>query len=206
MASLLCLNCFLSCCCVILAKIIVITQVAVGKRNLELKRKKRKLQKARKRKKFSQSTKDTPSIATDLSFPSEVMVAPCHASNQAVVSKVDSSTTACGEDLVALEMRLEDSLQPEDQAYSYEYLKECRQRLCVQVEQYRNEVERLSSALTEQSSQHRRQLDQVRDFYRTIAYSRTRSGAMVKKSLENSSSAAELMKELDAQYSSNCNM
>ena len=118
------------------------------------------------------------------------------------VSNVCSSSTACGEGLVALEMRLEDSLKQTDEIYSNDYLIECRQRLCAQVELYKKEVERLLSALTEESSQHRIQLDQVRDFYRNIAYSRNRSGTMVRKSLENSSRAAELMKELEAQYGS----
>ena len=82
-----------------LVKIIVIIQAAVSEQTVELKRKKRKLQKPRK--KFSQPMEDMPSIAADLSFPSEVMMAPCDASTQAVVRKVYSSTTACGKDLVS---------------------------------------------------------------------------------------------------------
>ena len=157
------------------------------------------------RKTFSPPTKDACTISTVLSLPSEVMKSPSDLSSQPVTN-VCSSSMACGEDMVALEMRLKDSLKQKNELYSYEYLIECRQRLCAQVEHYRNEVERLSSALTEQSSQHRIRLDQVRDFYRTIAYSHNRSGTMVKKSLENSSPAADLMKELEAQYGSKSDM
>ena len=48
-----------------------------------------------------------------------------------------------------------------------EYMIECTQTLCAQLEYYRNEVERLLSVLTEQSLQHRIQLDDVRDSYCT---------------------------------------
>lgn len=187
--------------------VIVYLQVSKGKRNLESKRKKRRVQKARKRKKFSQRKKFSPaidnacSISTGLSLQPNVVESP-DLSSQPLSNECSSSMT-CGEDLVALEMRLEDSLKKKDEIYSYEYLLESRQRLCGQVERYREEVERLSSALTKQSSQHRVQLDHVRDFYRTIAYSQNRSGKMVKMSLEKSSPAAELMKELEAQYGSN---
>ena len=79
---------------------------------------------------------------------------------------------------------------------------ECRQRLRVKVDHYRSEVETLKDKITEQALEHRKQLDQVRDFYRNIAYSRTRSGGIVKRALANSSAAAQLMKELDAEYRS----
>ena len=182
----------------------IYSQTGKGRQSLQSKRKKRKLQKARKRKKFSQPTQDIFGISTDSTLPSEVMQTQCDVSSQP--TEVHSSNMACGEDLVALEMRLEDHLKKEGENYSYDYLIECRQRLCAQVEQYKNEVERLSSTLTEQSAQHRQQLDQVREFYRTIAYARNRSGTIVKKSLIHSSPAADLMRELDAQYGSKYNM
>ena len=144
-------------------------------------------------------------ISTDSSLPSEVTKTPSDVPSQPV-NEVHSSSMACGEDLVAMEMRLEDQLKKKDENYSYEYLIECRQRLCAQVEKYKNEVERLSSTLTEQSAQHRLQLDQVREFYRTIAYARNQSGTIVKKSLVQISPAANIMKELDAQYGSKYTM
>ena len=205
------LLCSVSCFCFIVVNVISYPQGAIGKQSVKSKRRKRKLQKARKRKqfsqrkKFSQPTEEMPTISTDSCFPSEVSKAHSDKSIEPV-NKVCYSSMAYGEDLIALEMRLEDSLKPEDETYSYEYLMECRQRLRAQVEQYKSEVERLSGALTKQSAEHRQQLDAVRNFYQTIAYSRCRSGAMVKKSLVNSSPAAELMKQLDGQYGSHSDM
>ena len=79
---------------------------------------------------------------------------------------------------------------------------ECRERLRVKVEHYRRELESLNDKITEQAEQHSKQLHQVRDFYSNIAYSRNRAGGIVKKALENSCAAADLMKELGAQYGS----
>lgn len=73
-------------------------------------------------------------------------------------------------------------------------------RLCVKVQHYRSEVEALKDKITQQSLQHRKQFDQVRDFYRNIAYARTRAGEIVRRALANSTTAEQLMKELHAQH------
>ena len=112
---------------------------------------------------------------------------------------LDSSFSAvCGEDMVALEMRLEDELKDEDEQYPSDYLSECRERLCVKVQRYQSEVEALKDKIAQQFLQHRKQLVQVRDFYCNIAYSCNQAGRIVKRVFSSSTTAEQLMKELHA--------
>ena len=134
----------------------------MSKWSLESKCKKRRLQKAKK-KRILQRNEELCTSA-DLSVVSE--------DRQACSENLENSTfsIACGEDFVAVEMRLENCLKDNDEEYPYEYLIKCRERLHVRVEHYRSEVQTLKDKITEQALQHRKQLEQVRDFYRNITY------------------------------------
>ena len=90
-------------------------QAEMGNRSLEAKRKKRRLQKARRKKKISQCDKELH-ISGD---PSCILE-----DQQTCSTDLENSTlsTACGEDFVAVEMRLEDSLKEKNDKYPYEYL------------------------------------------------------------------------------------
>ena len=111
---------------------------------------------------------------------------------------------AIGEDVVAVEMRLEDMMREPTSQYSPEYLYKCRKRLCEKVEYYRMKLEKSQSTIAKLVLKHREELESVRHFYQTIAYARTRTGAMIKTVAMNSPAAVTIMKELDRQTYSTC--
>ena len=109
---------------------------------------------------------------------------------------IDKDEAAYGEDVTALEMHLEDSLRQEKEEYDYEYLLDCRKKLCRKVQYYHNRLEKSVSANIKQALEHRKELESVRTFYHNIAYARTRTGRIVKSSLMSSSAATAMMKQL----------
>lgn len=183
----------------------------MGYRSVKSKRRKRKLQKAKKKKslqskeglRISGKPSGDPQTSIQDSEHSTFGELQSQETPQECNEDLDSSfSVVCGEDMVAVEMRLEDEFKDEDEQYPRDYLLECRERLCVKVQHYRSEVEALKDKIAQQSLQHRKQLDQVRDFYRNIAYARTRAGEIVRRALVNSTAAEQLMKELHAQHKS----
>lgn len=67
-----------------------------------------------------------------------------------------------GEDTDVMHMKLE--------AYTPNYLKECRHLLMKKVEEYRRTVEELQTEKAKQAVQHRNEIEEIRIFYRNIAY------------------------------------
>ena len=159
------------------------------------KRRKRKQQKVRRKLKFSpdkQSTysEDNCEQSSDILMPNDV------ATSEGDI-ELDKDEAAYGEDITVLEMHLEDSLRKEDEGnYDYQYLLDCRKKLCRKVQYYRRKLEESVSANIKQALEHRKELESVRTFYHNIAYARTRTGQIVKSSLMNSSAAMALMKQI----------
>ena len=70
----------------------------------------------------------------------------------------------------------------------------------LKVSAYRNKIESLKLQQSEAARKHKAQLDRITSFYLTIAFATTRTGKIVKTSLETSSTAASIMKELEYLY------
>ncbi len=68
----------------------------------------------------------------------------------------------------------------------------------LKVNAYRQDVDRLQSQQAEAALKHKSQIDRIRSFYQTIAYATTRTGRIVKTSMQTSSAAASIMRELES--------
>ena len=87
--------------------------------------------------------------------------------------------TSIGEDADVVMMHVEDSLiqlEKEPTKHSHEYLLECRQMLMHKVERYRATLEKQSSVISAMKYKQRKEIENIREFYHTIAYAPTRSG------------------------------
>ncbi len=89
---------------------------------------------------------------------------------------------ALGVDLDVKEMKLAD---PYSDEFSYDYLFECRQRLMSKITVYRNEVESLRSNEVQLIRKCRATIERIRSFYKRIAFATTRTGKLIKTSMEN---------------------
>lgn len=102
-----------------------------------------------------------------------------------------------GEDTDVMHMKLEDIYQQWDGCeYTPNYLKECRHLLMKKVEEYRRTVEELQTEKAKQAVQHRNEIEEIRTFYRNIAYGTSRTGKIVKKAMSTSEAAKEVLRTI----------
>ena len=113
-----------------------------------------------------------------------------------------------GEDEEVIDMEIEDALFNLDgytgkteRKYPMEYLSECREKLLSKVKKYRAKVEDQKSQNISMQYNHRKEIENIRTFYRGIAYAPTRSGRLVKQAQCSSKTAKELLDEFGLQYS-----
>jgi len=167
----------------------------MGRRSPQSKREKRRKQKVKRRLKFS-----SPPCISDRSNGScsEDTVDFEHTQDNADAEH--DQVSALGVDLTAVEMKLEDTLKDTDSEYSYEYLLECRERLCRRLENCRSQLEKALSINASQVFKHRKEIESIRHFYQTIAYASSRSGQLVRNAKSTSSVAATIFKELRVKY------
>ena len=158
----------------------------MGRRSEISKKEKRKAQKLKRKLKFSSTHRPTSDCET-----SQADCSTCTTNDSAS----DPLDDILGEDIDAVEMRLEDAMEKPD-TYSHEYLCKCRRRLLHKVEYYRRERERSRTDTAILLAKHREEIERVRHFYQTIAYARTRSGEMVKSVMEKSLAAENIAKQL----------
>ncbi len=104
-----------------------------------------------------------------------------------------------GVDVATVELTLEDELKDADSDYSYEYLQECRKWLCARLEHSHCELEKALSANARQGLKHRKEIE-IRHFYQTIAYAKSRSGQMVRNAMSTTAAAVAIMEEVGVQY------
>ncbi len=98
-------------------------------------------------------------------------------------------------DLDVVQMEIEN---PYQENFSTEYLLRCRRRLMHKVNAYRQKVDTLRSQQAEAAHKHKSQINHIRSFYQTIVYATTRTGSIVKTSMQTSSAAASFMRELES--------
>ncbi len=82
-----------------------------------------------------------------------------------------------GIDLAVVQMEIEN---PYQEHFSTEYLLSCGRKLMITLNAYRQHVDRLKTQQAEAALKHKTQIDRIRSFYQTIAYSTTRTGRIVK--------------------------
>lgn len=99
-------------------------------------------------------------------------------------------------------MYLDDCLTDEGDEYAKEYLISCRSRVLNTCSKYRERIEELHSANVHLASCFRKSVDSIREFYRTIAYAKMRTGKLVKTAVENGTAAAKLLKTVGKEYKS----
>ncbi len=170
----------------------------MGKHSPQMKRAQRKRQKLRRKKMFTNNSSNTaqthsPSPSTD-SPPVDDYSTDSPSGIYNTNSK-EADHEELGVDLDVVQMEIEN---PYQEHFSSEYLLSCRRKLMIKVNAYRQDVERLKTQQAEATLKHKTQIDRIRSFYKTIAYSTTRTGRIVKSSMEKSSAAASIMKELDS--------
>ena len=152
----------------------------MGRPSPATKRKKRQRQKARRKLKFHTESNNTSGTEQY---------------NQYVVGC--DLPDEIGEDTDVMHMKLEDFYQQwDDRDYTHGYLLECRQQLIRKVESYRYKIEKLQTEKAELTLKHRKEIEEIRNFYQNIAYGTSRSGKIVKKAMSTSDSAKELLKML----------
>ena len=154
----------------------------MGRPSPATKKKKRQRQKLRRKQKFTATSGATDSSEAE------------HSSGY-VVGRV--LPDEIGEDTDVMHMELEDFYREWDNSeHSNTYLKECRQKLLEKVKEYHQKVEQLQTEKIEIACKHRAKIEEIRTFYRNIAYGTSRSGRMVKKAMSTSDAAKEVMKML----------
>ena len=156
-----------------------------------MKKAQRKRQKAKRKLSF---TRKAPTCADN--FPPSTgsfMDSP----NEAAINTDDEEIDALGVDLDVVEMTV---ANPDSEEFTYEYLQDCRKKLMLKVNAYRSELESLRLDKAKMAFKHRSQIDRIRSFYQTIAFATTRTGKIVKTAMESSSTAANIMKELESTY------
>ena len=165
-------------------------------RSPQSKREKRRQQKVKRRLKFS-----SPPCISDKSNGScsDYTADFEHTQDNAGDAEHDQ-VSALGVDLTAVEMKLEDTLKDTDSEYSYEYLLECRKRLCRRLEDCRSQLEKALSINASQVFKHRQEIESIRHFYQTIAYASSRTGQLVRNAKSTSSVAATIFRELRVKY------
>ncbi len=107
-------------------------------------------------------------------------------------NNTEADNEELGVDLDVVQMEIEN---PYQEQFSIEYLLSCRRKFMLKVNAYRQDVR---SQQAEAALKHKSQIDHIRSFYRTIAYATTRTGRIVKTSMQTSSAAASIMRELES--------
>lgn len=154
----------------------------MGRPSPETKRRKRQRQKVRRQLKFS--SKSSNDCTSEL--------------DEYVVGRV--LPDEIGEDTDVMQMKLEDVYQQwDDSKYTHKYLMECRQQLIKKIEEYRCKLEQLQTQNSEMTLKHRKEIEEIRTFYRNIAYGTSRSGKIVKKAMSFSDAAKEVLKAIGYQ-------
>ena len=163
----------------------------MGKHSPQFKRSQRKRQKAKRKLKFGCNAESTTSTCVSDFLSTDSLP------NSPVETSDDEELDALGVDLDVVKMTFENPYKDE---FTNEYLQDCRRKLMQKVSAYRNKIESLKLQQSEAVRKHKAQLDRIRSFYQTIAFASTRTGKIVKTSLETSSTAASIMKELESTY------
>lgn len=170
----------------------------MGKHSPESKRRQRKKQKVRRNLTFVQKcpgecSNDTATVSPELSTDSTVV---SEDSDQVSYHDDRGEHTHLGVDLDVVEMTLKDKLMQDSEEYTHTYLKDCRKRLMLKVNSYRREIERLNAEKTSLIHAHKQQLDSVRSFYQNIAYGMSRTGRIVRTSIQTGKASTKMMEEL----------
>ncbi len=153
----------------------------MGRRSPESKREKRRRLRVKRRLRFTSSSDgDMCNSSDEIDQQAQVL---------AEGAEQDQGNDL-GVELAAVEMTLEDELKDTDSDYSYEYLIECRKRLCARLEHSHCQLEKALSVNARQDFKHLKEIENITKFYQTIAYAKSRTGQLVRDTISTSSAAA----------------
>jgi hypothetical protein len=156
----------------------------MGRRSPELKRVRRKRQKIKKNQRSQENKDNSVDAEETLTFNSDNFLAPSDFLSDC--GGEEEFEESVGIDLDVMEMVYDDSLQDVEEDVGYystrQYLVDCRKRLITKVKKYKKENERMKSEIADTYFKHRKEIEQIRSFYKNVSLGLSRSARMVQSS------------------------